>query len=69
MGFPLQPILNAQFFEQLQHIGVGSEEDVKTGFVPVSVFIFPGGHFAPQNISSFQNYGSMTGIYQVFCTG
>jgi hypothetical protein len=41
VAFPLQPVLDVQLFEQLQHVWVSPKKDVQPGFVPVAIFILP----------------------------
>ena len=51
--FPLQPVFDVKFFEELEHIRVCAEEDVEAGFIPVAVCIFPGGDFAAEYVPTF----------------
>ena len=53
MFFPLQPIFNVKFFEELEHIRICTKEDVEAGFVPVAISIFPGGYFAAEYVPTF----------------
>lgn len=41
MFLPLQPVFDVQFFEYVHHVGIGTEEDVESGFVPISVLVLP----------------------------
>ena len=59
---------NVEFFEQLQHVGVSPKEDVQPGFVPVTVFILPGGDFTAQYIPTLVNDRRVACIYQILGT-
>lgn len=51
MNFPLQPVLDVKFGEQVHHVGIGAEEDVKSGFNPIAVFVLPCTYFSAEYIS------------------
>ena len=69
VAFPLQPLLDVQLLEELQHVRVGPEKDVQAGLIPITVFVLPGRHLAAQDVAGFHHHWRMAGITEIFGTG
>mmetsp|Transcript_9779 Transcript_9779/g.20454 ORF Transcript_9779/g.20454 Transcript_9779/m.20454 type:complete len:415 (+) Transcript_9779:1901-3145(+) len=65
VNLPLETIVDVEFIEKIHHVGVGTEENVKTGFDPITVLVLPRRDFSSQNVTGFVDDGFVTGIRQV----
>jgi hypothetical protein len=69
VAFPLQTVFDVELSEQLAHVAVSAEEDVQTGFIPVTVVVLPGRHLAAEHITGFVHHRRVAGIHQIFGAG
>mmetsp|Transcript_55422 Transcript_55422/g.80978 ORF Transcript_55422/g.80978 Transcript_55422/m.80978 type:complete len:524 (-) Transcript_55422:216-1787(-) len=53
VNLPLKAVMDAQFREEVHHVGIGTEEDMEASLNPVSIFVFPGRNFPAQNVTGF----------------
>mmetsp|Transcript_10213 Transcript_10213/g.20950 ORF Transcript_10213/g.20950 Transcript_10213/m.20950 type:complete len:296 (+) Transcript_10213:950-1837(+) len=68
VNLPLQTVVDSELVEEVHHVRVGPEENVKSGLDPVSVSVLPGRNFSAENVASFVHGGLVTGLSQIFGT-
>ena len=67
MLLPLQPVLDVEFLEQVHHVGVRAEEDVKAGLDPIPVLVLPRRYLAAEHVPALEHDGNVTRICEVLC--
>ena len=69
VALPLQPLLDIQLLEELEHVRVSPEKDVQAGLIPITVLVLPGRHLAAQHVAGFHHNRRVASITEVFGTG
>jgi hypothetical protein len=59
--------MDTKLGEQVHHVGVRSEENVKASLDPVPVLVLPGRDLAAKDVSRFINSRLVARIGKVFC--
>ena len=62
---PLQTVLDVELGEQVHHVRVRAEEDVKSGLDPVPVLVLPRGHLPAQHVAALEDDRLVAGVRQV----